>query len=82
MVRLYLLAFVGLCLAYFWLCRRLSLAFEWSFLMGFPASLPILWLLKQRVQNENRFTLIQWLLSAVAFTAFYWTGAGIILWKY
>ncbi len=80
--RLTLVAFVLTCLGYFLLCRRLSLAFEWAFLIGFPVALPFLWFVKQSVQSGQRFNMKQWLGGAAAFTAFYWAGAGIMLWKY
>lgn len=80
--RLSLVFFAFVCFAYFWLGRRLSLAFEWSFLMGFPLALPFLWIVKRSVQAKNEFGFRQWLGSAAGFTAFYWAGAGIMIWKY
>ena len=77
-----LLVFLLVCLAYFWLCRRLSLAFEWTFLMGFPFALPVLWVCKTDVEQNHRYNVKQWIYEMVAFTIFYWVGAGIILWKY
>jgi outer membrane protein assembly factor BamB len=82
LARFVLLTFLGVCVFYFWLCRRLSLAFEWSFLMGFPAALPLLWIVKRNVDKASSFSITQWLGSAAAFTAFYWTGAGIMIWCY
>ena len=35
------LAFIAVCVVYFLVCRRLSLATEWVFLIGFAAALPI-----------------------------------------
>ena len=80
--RLGLLGFIGVCFAYFWLCRKLSLAFHWSFLIGFPAALPLLFVVKNSVQAGQAFCLRQWICSAAGFTAFYWCGAGVILWVY
>ena len=82
LARITLLALIVVSLAYFWLCRRLSLAFQWSFLMGFPAALPFLWIVKRSVQSDAAYSIWQWLLSALAFSAFYWAGAGVILWVY
>ena len=82
LARITLLALIVVSLAYFWLCRRLSLAFQWSFLIGFPAALPFLWIVKRSVQSDAAYSIWQWLLSALAFSAFYWAGAGVILWVY
>ena len=79
--RVCLLIFVGICGLFFWFCRRLSLAFEWSFLIGFPAALPILWL-STGSKSNSVLTWQRWAISVLAFSAFYWAGAGIILWKY
>lgn len=80
--RLLLIGFALLCLGYFYLCRRLSLAFEWAFLIGFPTAIPFLWLVKREVQQGKPYGWSQWASSGLAFTAFYWTGAGVILWRY
>ncbi len=81
--RLALVVFVFACWAYFYLCRRLSLAFEWSFLIGFPAAIPFLLAARHYGNKPNRYALLaEWLLTAIAFTAFYWIGAAVILWKY
>ena len=80
--RLMLYLFLVVCVFYFWLCRRLSLAFEWSFLLGFPAALPFCLLCKRSVQREERFGWRQWFLSLLAFSAFYWAGVGVMIWKY
>ena len=82
LARLSILWLIGVCVGYFWLCRRLSLAFEWTFLFGFPFALPFLWLVKNSVQREERYSWKQWLGSLLGFAAFYWVGAGVILWKY
>lgn len=82
LARAILLAFLAVNFAYFWLCRKLSLTFEWSFMMGFPAALPFLWFVKSSVQRQEPFSTRQWLLSAIAFAALYWTGAGVIIWLY
>ena len=80
--RLWLVGFVAVCFGYFWLCRRLSLAFEWTFLMGFPAALPLLWFNKIVKENHRPYSLKEWAVSCLAFSLFYWVGAGVILWKY
>ena len=80
--RLLLIGFAVLCFGYFYLCRRLSLAFEWAFLIGFPVAIPFLWMVKESVQLGDSYNWRQWLWSGLAFTAFYWMGAGVIIWKY
>ena len=82
LARAILLLFVLVCVGFFLLCRRLSLPFEWTFLMGFPAALPFHWMVKRSAQRGDAFGASQWLWSALAFTAFYWLGAGVMLWKY
>ena len=82
LARLMLVIFVVVCLAYFWFCRRLSLAFEWTFLMGFAFALPLLWLGKTDLEKNGNYNFKQWIYDLTAFTVFYWVGAGIIIWKY
>ena len=74
--------FVLACVGFFLLCRRLSLPFEWTFLLGFPAAIPFCWIVKRSTQRGEPFGAIQWIWSALAFTAFYWLGAGVMIWKY
>jgi len=74
--------FAGVCIAYFLLCRRLSLAFEWTFLAGFPAAVPAL-LLSRRSSRHPRFASLRevgW--SAVALAAYYAASAALLLWMY
>ena len=84
--RIALLAFLATCLVYFLLCRRLSLAFEWSFLLGFPAAIPFL--LAARYFGKTSFRWgpssvgLEWFFSGLAFTAFYWTGVLVVALKY
>jgi len=82
LARTMLLLFILVCIGFFLLCRRLSLPFEWTFLLGFPAAIPFAWIVKRSVQRGEPFGASQWLWSALAFTAFYWMGAGVMLWKY
>ena len=74
LARVTMVAFLAICIFYFWICRRLSLAFEWTFLLGFPVALPFLWPVKNSVQREEKFALKQWFYSLLAFTAFYWAA--------
>ena len=82
LARAMLLSFVLVCVGFFLLCRRLSLPFEWTFLLGFPAAIPFAWMVKRSAQRGESFGVSQWLWSSLAFTAFYWLGAGVMMWKY
>ena len=74
--------FATVCVLYFLLCRRLSLAFEWVFLTGFPAALPFALLARQQ-SRRGRFAVAGALLaSGLAFSAYYWAGVGFMLWRY
>ncbi len=69
-----LLFFAATCLVYFLLCRRLSLVFEWAYLIGFVGATPFL-LLKKIVPDTAimRLTAIP-ILTLLAFTGFYICG--------
>ncbi len=68
------LLFVCCCLLYFLVCRRLSLVFEWVFLVGFVAAVPF------SVAGRLAFASRRWhgiwksLFSVLAFSAFYWSS--------
>ncbi|MEO8493661.1 MAG: PQQ-binding-like beta-propeller repeat protein [Planctomycetota bacterium] len=69
------------CLAYFFLCRRLSLVFEWVFLCGFAAAAPFS-IAGSRWFRERRWRAVwETALTALAFTSFYWGAAAILLLK-
>lgn len=74
-----LAGFLVVCVAYFLLCRRFSLLFEWVFLAGFSAATPpalaSLWWAK-----HSRFSGVGELLGAAAsFSLFYWSSV-LVLW--
>ena len=80
--RAVLLGMLSICLTYFLLCRRLSLAYNWVFLMGLPMAVPPL-LLARRINGtgwRNWAAIIA--LTLIAFAAFYWSTVGMLLWKY
>lgn len=80
--RFWLLAFLCGCAGYYFLCRRLSLAFEWVFLAGFPAAVPFL-LLARRQSGARRFLLLQeGTLLLFAYTAFYALSCWLLVWQY
>ena len=80
--RLPLIFFVVTCGAYFWLCRRLSLAFEWVFLTAFIGAVP---LLAWQATQDRRYPLgmIATTLSrSLAFSLYYLVAVAVLWWKY
>ena len=75
-------AFVLLCGGYFLLCRRLGLAFEWTFLVGPPFAVPCV-LLARRVRGEGRRAALAELgLNAGGFAASFAAAAALLAWRY
>jgi hypothetical protein len=79
---LVLCAFLALGLAYFLVCRRLSLVSQWAFLSGFAAAVPLLLWARRQSQGPHPAMLGELLLLAAAYSAYYWASAGILWWKY
>ncbi|WP_166831126.1 outer membrane protein assembly factor BamB family protein [Thalassoroseus pseudoceratinae] len=74
--------FLGLSVVYFLLCRRLSLAFEWSFLAAYPAAVPFS-LLARWFSKSPRFPrILECVVTVVSWCVYFWTAVGIIVWKY
>ncbi|MCX7425258.1 MAG: PQQ-binding-like beta-propeller repeat protein [Planctomycetia bacterium] len=74
------LLLVGTCLAYFLVCRRLSLATEWTFLLGFIPS----WPLALPAANRFRRGIRSWeglLWTLFGFAAFFWSAGAILIWR-
>ena len=75
------LAFLGVCLLYFDLCRRAGLAPAWVFLFGFlpawPAAVPA-----ARKMLRGGPAWIQWLWIVVSFSLFFWAAAGVNFCRY
>jgi hypothetical protein len=74
------LALFGTCLAYFLICRRLSLPTEWMFLMGFlpswPLTVPAAYRFRRGVRSCEG---LLWTLAG--FTAFFWSVGAILIWR-
>ena len=71
---------VGVCLAFYLVCRRLSLAIAWMFLLGFLPS----WLVAvpaARRYSGGRRPLRDFFGVVAGFTLFFWAAAAILLWK-
>jgi outer membrane protein assembly factor BamB len=71
--------FLIVCLAYFFVCRRLSLVFEWAFLCGFAGAAPFSLASKFWLQNRRWTWLWEVVATAGAFTGFFWLSALVLL---
>jgi outer membrane protein assembly factor BamB len=80
--RIVVCVFLVVCLVYFVLCRRLSLAFEWVFLAGFPAALPWLLLSRWLETRVRRPAVLAILLAGLAYSSFFWSSVAMLWWKY
>lgn len=75
------LAFIASCLAYYLMCKRLSLVFEWVFLCGFPGALPFS-LLGGKLFGTRRWRIVwEAALTLIAFAGFYWFAVAVLLLK-
>ena len=74
--RVPLIAFLATSLLYFFACRRLSLVFEWAFLIGFPAAVPVVWLTNRIPGLTPTRTAGRCAASMIGFSCFY---AGAVL---
>lgn len=74
------LGFLALCALYFHACRRLSMAMEAAFLVGFLPAFPIA-VLAARQLRRSRKVLIQLLWVLASFSTYYWLCAGFIRWR-
>lgn len=74
--------FLLVCIGYFLLCRRLSLAFEWVFLGGFPAAVPFLLLARRQLKSRWLPRLGEWVLLGLAFSSYYWFSVAALALKY
>jgi hypothetical protein len=70
--------FVTICLIYFLACRRLSLVFEWTFLIGFMAALPLSLIARRRAGSPRWQGCWKLLFTVAAFSAYYWSSAGFL----
>lgn len=74
------LLFFAVGIGYFDLCRRLDLAVEWVFLIGFlpswPVTLPAAYALRRDGRPWSDF-----LWAAAGFTAYFWATAAVVVWR-
>jgi len=76
------LSFLAICYGYYLLCRRLSLAFEWVFLSGFVAAIPIALAGRWLARRSKWPVLVFVILTALEFTAYFWASVAWLWWKY
>jgi outer membrane protein assembly factor BamB len=81
------LVFITTCVIYFLACRRLSLVFEWVFLVGFPAALPFSLIGKHLSDSNPHSHSVRWgrlwkmLFTVLAFSAFYWSAVAFLFFR-
>lgn len=73
--------FVLVCLTYFLVCRRLSLVFEWVFLIGFAAAVPCSLAARFLFARRRWYGVWRLAMTVVGFAAFYWSSAAFLYWR-
>lgn len=71
---------LGTCLAYYLICRRLSLVTEWVFLVTFLACWPLAVPAARRLRRQ-RPVWVEFLWAAAAFSVYFWAAGGILIWQ-
>lgn len=81
--RVVAVAFLAVCVAYFLICRRLSLVTEWTFLCGFAGAAPVLLMARFCKNRKHRWSLIgEFVLTLIAYAAFHVSTVLLLEWKY
>ena len=74
--------FLGTCLTYFQMCRRIGDAIQWSFLVGFLPSFLVAALAARFLTTRFRFwPVIDLIVAACSFSAYFWLSVAFIKWK-
>ena len=74
-------AFIGLCGGFYHLTRLLGLATEWSFLVGFLPSLPVVYFAGRSLSQSGRHRWLSDLAwSLASFAAYFWSSAAFVKW--
>jgi hypothetical protein len=76
------LLFLVICYGYYLLCRRLSLAFEWVFLSGFIAAIPVALAGRWLSRSSARPILVGIVSTGLEFSAYFWASVAWLWWKY
>jgi outer membrane protein assembly factor BamB len=80
---LHWLFFLTINVAYFLLCRRLSLVFEWAFAAGIAGAVPFCWAMSRLANRQGTWNEpARHLLRLLAFAAFSLTGAALLATRY
>ncbi len=79
--RLVFAFFLATCLAYFLVCRRLSLVFEWVFLCGFAAAVPFSVAGAHCCRQRSWSWAWELGMTSLAFAAYYWSSVLLLVWK-
>ena len=80
--RIVALLFIATCVGYFLICRRLSLVFEWVWLGGFGAAIPLAVAGRWLAQRSPRPALWRVASTAAEFSAYYWGSVLWLWWRY
>ncbi len=77
------IGFAAVALTYFLLCRRLSLVFEWVFLVGFPVALPFSRITVRFEEAAGVRAFVVTLISTLlGFSAYYAAALALLRYKY
>jgi len=72
--------FLAVCVGYFLVCRRLSLAIDWIFLLGFLPCWPVAVPAAYALQRPGRpWRDLLW--AVVTFSVYFWSVVAMIAWK-
>jgi len=81
--RLRWVLFLAVSAYFFWLCRRLSLVFEWTYLAGFVGAAPFCWLSARLANRQGTLNEpVRHLLRLLGFAAFSLIAAGVLAMRY
>lgn len=81
--RLRWVLFLAVSAFFFWLCRRLSLVFEWAYLAGFVGAAPFCWLSARLTSRQGSLNEpARHLLRLIGFLAFSLVAAGVLATRY
>jgi outer membrane protein assembly factor BamB len=80
LARLAVAVFLLVAYAFFELCKSVGMFVGWSFLIGFLPAFPFALLaVRARMAPSRRWITAGW--TTLAFTAFFWSCQGLLLWK-
>jgi outer membrane protein assembly factor BamB len=77
-IRGLMLAFLGLCVGYYFICRKLGIVVGWGFLLGFLPAFPAS-VLAARLEKKSMSAAA--LVMALAFVLYFWGSGLLTMWK-